>query len=175
MKRLMFIGLFGLSSLALARTPSQELFTIARDADCSSGSMCMQVTESGQFTMHYDMTDPLTTTSREGLQVYSPYIEIANSNGGMMDLNIMSIKITASDQLAGDWNTGTVALQVLDRHDNWVDMAQWSAAVGDDIYIMFLGHSPISSPLVQGVKKIRLKAANGTTAFTIGMLQLTAY
>ena len=42
------------------------------------------------------------------------------------------------------------------------------------IYVIFNGHNA-QSPLVRGVRAIRLTGANGTTAFRIGMMNLTAY
>ena len=54
--------------------------------------------------------------------------------------------------------------------------AQWSSWVGSPmgIYVIFNGQNA-QQPVVHGVRAVRLTGVNGTTAFRVGMMNLTAY
>ncbi|HSP96699.1 MAG TPA: hypothetical protein VL049_05580 [Candidatus Dormibacteraeota bacterium] len=62
-----------------------------------------------------------------------------------------------------------------DTAGNWSYVTQWSTTIGSTkgIYVLFNGRN-MASPLVRGVRAIRLSGINGATAFRIGMLNLTA-
>ena len=167
----------GLCVLAFSNTAFsvEETFTTAGPRDCSAVLYCQQNTADGLFTLNYEPTYPPSGPSRKGFKVRQPAVEISNANGGPLDLSIMQISLIGSNAYNGVNFIGAVQLEVEDDLGNWTYLTQWSSYIGaSGIYVIFNGASP-GSPLVKGVRAVRLTGVNGTTAFNIGMMNLTAH
>lgn len=175
MKRFISILFLLASPVTLAATGTRETFTSAREVDCSAVSYCTQVTTDGLFKLTFEATDSLSSASKQGFLVHAPSIEIANANGGLLDLNIMAASILTSDRIMDGIGIGAILLEVQDAQGQWTTVTQWSSSVGYGIYVLFNGINPWVQPLVHGVKAIRFHGVNGTNAFRLGMLHLTAY
>jgi len=164
-----------LVATAASAHATQETFTTAGPLDCSSIAYCVQKTADGLFTLEFIPTYPTSAPSPSGFNVNEPAIEVYNANGGLLDLNIMQISLTGSNAYNGVNFLGAIQLEVQDTAGHWSYLTQWSTyiASGKGIYVMFNGRN-LASPLVRGVKGIRLSGINGATAFRMGMLNLTA-
>ena len=164
-----------LVAFATSAYATQETFTTAGALDCSSVASCVQNTADNLFTLEFIPTYPTSAPSATGFNVNEPAIEVSNANGGLLDLNIMQVALTGSDFYNGITFLGAIQLEVQDTAGNWSYVSQWSTNISSTkgIYVMFNGRNA-ASPLVRGVKKIRLSGINGATAFRIGMLNLTA-
>lgn len=175
MKRIA-IAIALLVATATGAYATQETFTTAGPLDCSSVAYCVQKTTDNLFTLEFIPTYPTSAPSATGFNVNEPAIEVYNANGGLLDLNSMQISLTGSNFYNGVNFLGAIQLEVKDSAGNWSYLTQWSTYIGSSkgIYVMFNGRN-MSSPLVQGVKGIRLTGINGATAFRVGMLNLTAH
>jgi hypothetical protein len=160
---------------ASAAHATQETFTTAGPLNCTAVSECVQNTSDNLFTLRFIPTYPTSAPSATGFNVNEPAIEVANANGGLLDLNGLQISLTGSDFYNGANFLGAVQLEAQDSAGNWSYLTQWSTYVGSakGIYVLFNGKN-LSSPLVRGVRAIRLSGINGATAFRIGMLNVTA-
>ena len=154
----------------------QETFTDAGPLDCSAVKSCTQVTSDGLFRMKFVPTWPTTGPSPDGYLVNEPTVVISNANGGLMDLNILSLALTGSKAWNGVNFIGAVRLDVQDAGGTWSSPVQWSTWIGAPlgVYVVFNGRTP-QGPLVQQVKAIRLVGVNGATMYRLGMLNLTAH
>lgn len=170
------IAIAVLVATAASAYATQETFTTAGALDCSSVAYCKQKTTDNLFTLEFIPTYPTSAPSATGFNVNEPAIEVYNANGGLLDLNSMQISLTGSDFYNGVNFLGAIQLEVQDTAGNWSYLTQWSTYIGSSkgVYVTFNGRN-LSSPLVRGVKAIRLSGINGATAFRIGMLNLTAY
>ncbi|MBI3772980.1 MAG: hypothetical protein HY272_09805 [Gammaproteobacteria bacterium] len=154
---------------------AQETFTTAGPLDCTAVIYCVQNTSDNLFTLKFVPTYPTSAPSATGFNVNEPSIEVSNANGGLLDLTIMQVSMTGSNAYNGMNFIGAIMLEVQDSLGNWSYASQWSTYIGSKgIYVMFNGRNA-SSPLVKGVKAIRLTGVNGATAFRIGMMNLIPY
>jgi len=167
---------FALLFVSLSANAVQETFTTAGPLDCTAVIYCKQNTTDNLFTLTFVPTYPTSAPSSTGFNVNEPAIEISNANGGLMDMTIMSVTLTGSNFYNGMNFLGAIQLEVKDALGNWTYLTQWSTYISStkSIYVMFNGRNP-TSPLVKGVRAIRLTGINGATAFKIGMMNLTAY
>jgi hypothetical protein len=165
-----------LAGLSLPARAVQETFTDAGPLDCTAVKSCVQTTTDGLFRMRFVPTFPTTGPSASGYDVKEPALQISNANGGLMDLNIMSLTLTGSKAYNGAQFIGAVRLDVQDAAGTWSTATQWSTWIGSPqgVYVVFNGHSP-QAPLVQQVRAIRLVGVNGATMFRLGMMNMTAY
>jgi hypothetical protein len=153
----------------------EEAFTTAGPRDCTAVLYCQQNTSDGLFTLTYEPTFPFSGPTRKGFKVQQPAIEISNANGGPLDLSIMQVSLTGSNVFNGVSFIGAVQIEVEDDLGNWTYLTQWSSYIGaNGIYVIFNGANP-ASPLIKGVRAVRLTGVNGATAFRIGMMNLTAH
>lgn len=154
----------------------QETFTTAGPLDCTAVNYCKQNTADNQFTLTFKPTYPTSAPSSTGFDVNQNSIEISNATGGLMDMSIMSVTLTGSKVYNGSNFLGAIRLEVQDELGNWSYLTQWSTYISSskNIYVIFNGQNQ-SSPLVKGVRAIRLTGVNGATAFKIGMMYLNAY
>jgi hypothetical protein len=164
-----------LIAVATSAHATQETFTTAGPLNCTAVSFCAQNTSDNLFTLAFVPTYPTSAPSATGFNVNEQAIEISNATGGLLDLNGMQIALTGSDFYNGVNFLGAIQLEVQDSAGNWSYLSQWSTYVGSSkgIYVLFNGRNA-ASPLVRGVRAIRLSGINGATAFRIGMLNLTA-
>jgi hypothetical protein len=164
-----------LLAAAVSAHATQETFTTAGPLNCTAVSYCVQNTSDNLFALKFVPTYPTSAPSTTGFNVLEPAIEVYNANGGLLDLNVMQVALTGSSFYNGMNFLGAIELDAQDAAGNWVYLTQWSTYVGSSkgIYVMFNGRN-MSSPLVQGVRGIRLVGVNGATAFRIGMMNLTA-
>ena len=164
-----------LAALSLSASATQETFVDAGPLDCSRIKTCLQTTSDGLFTLRFKPAYPWSAPSAQGFDVRQNAIELRNANGGLLDLGVMSVSLTGSNAYNGNNFIGAIALDVQDASGLWQPAGQWSSWVGSPlgIYVMFNGHNS-QSPLIQGVRAVRLTGVNGTTAFRIGMMNLTA-
>lgn len=169
-------ALIGMALLAQPAHAVQETFTDAQPLDCSAVKSCSQLTTDGLFRLRFAPTWPTSGPSALGYDVKEPQLVITNANGGLLDLNIMSLALTGSKAWNGMNFIGAVRLDVQDAAGTWSSPAQWSTWIGSPqgVYVVFNGHSP-QGPLVQGVRALRFTGVNGATMFRLGMLNLTAY
>lgn len=172
------VAIAGLALLVTATGAhaTQETFTTAGPLNCTAISECVQNTSDNLFTLSFVPTYPTSAPSPSGFNVNEQAIEVRNPNGGLLDLNGMQIALTGSDFYNGVTFLGAIQLEVQDASTGaWAYVTQWSTTVGSSkgIYVLFNGRNA-SSPLVRGVRAIRLSGINGATAFRIGMLNLTA-
>jgi hypothetical protein len=165
-----------LASASVAALAVQETFTTAGPRDCSAVAYCLQNTGDNLFTLDYAPTRPMSGPSATGFNVRSNVVEIYNANHATLDMSIISLAITRSNVFNGTNYIGAIQLEVQDASANWTYLTQWSSYVGSPsgIYVTFNGHNP-QSPLIKGVYGLRLTGVNGTTAFRIGMANLTAH
>ena len=165
-----------LLATAVSAHATQETFTTAGPLDCSAVSYCVQNTADNLFTLKFVPTYPTSVPSATGFVVNEPAIEVSNANGGLLDLSIMQVALTGSNFYNGMNFLGAIELDAETAAGSWVYVTQWSTYIGSSkgIYVMFNGRN-LSSPLVQGVRAIRLVGVNGATAFRMGMLNLTAH
>lgn len=172
-KIVMCIAMLAVAGSAYA---TQETFTTAGALDCTAVTSCVQNTSDNLFTLVFVPTYPTSAPSPTGFNVNEQAIEISNANGGLLDANSMQITLTGSDFYNGMNFLGAIQLEVEDSAGTWSYLTQWSTYVGSSkgIYVMFNGRN-MSSPLVRGVRALRLSGINGATAFRIGMLNLTAH
>lgn len=154
----------------------QETFTTAGPLDCTAVLYCKQNTTDGLFTLTFKPTYPTSTPTATGFDVRQKVIEVSNANGGPMDLNIMQVSLTGSDFYNGINFIGAIQIEVKDALGNWKYLTQWSTFISPTkgIYVMFNGRT-MTSPVIKGVRAVRLTGVNGATAFKIGMMNLTAY
>jgi hypothetical protein len=83
------------------------------------------------------------------------------------------LSVDQSDFFNGAFYVGSVMLSTQDQNGVWTDRAVWSMKVGaTPKYILLNGYNP-SQPAVKNAKAIRFSALNGTTRFTINMLNAT--
>jgi hypothetical protein len=88
----------------------------------------------------------------------------------------MQVVLTGSNFYNGVNFIGAIQLETQDALGNWSYVSQWSTFIASSkgIYVMFNGRNS-ASPLVKGVKAVRLTGVNGATSFRIGMMNLTAH
>lgn len=165
-----------LLAIATAAQATQETLTTAGPLDCTAVTTCVQNTADNLFTLRFVPTYPTSAPSTSGFNVVEPAIEISSASGGLLDLNILQISLTGSNFYNGMNFLGAIELDVQDGAGNWIYATQWSTWIGSSrgIYVMFNGKNA-SSPLIRGVRAIRLVGVNGATAFRIGLLNATAY
>ncbi|MFZ2990041.1 hypothetical protein [Ideonella sp.] len=165
-----------LGSLALTASAVQETFTDAGVLDCSAITVCKQSTSDQLFQLRFKPVYPWSTPDVNGFEVRQNTVEIRNANGGLIDLGIMAVSLTGSSSYNGMNFIGAIRMDALNTAGKWVTVSQWSSSVGSPsgIYVVFNGHAT-NAPLVQGVRAVRLVGVNGTTAFRVGMMNLTAY
>ena len=161
--------------MATGAYATQETLTSAGPLNCTAVSECVQNTTDNLFTLTFIPTYPTSAPSPTGFNVNEQAIEVSNANGGLLDLNGLQITLTGSDFYNGATFIGAVQLEAQDSVGTWSYLTQWSTYIGSSkgIYVLFNGKT-MSSPLVRGVRAIRLTGINGATAFRIGMLNLTA-
>ncbi len=159
-----------------AASAVQETFTDAGPLDCSRVKVCLQDTSDQLFTLRFAPAYPWSAPSPAGFDVREKTIEVRNANGGPIDLNIMSVSLTGSSAYNGAQFIGAIRLDVQDSAGAWTTASQWSSWIGSPtgIYVIFNGQNP-QSPWVVGVRSVRLVGVNGTTAFRLGMMNLTAH
>jgi len=159
-----------------AASAVQETFTDAGALDCSRVQVCLQDTGDQLFTLRFKPAYPWSAPSPTGFDVREKAVEVRNANGGLFDLNIMSVSLTGSSAYNGTQFIGAIRLDVQDAGGAWTTASQWSSWIGSPagIYVIFDGRNP-QSPWVRGVRALRLVGANGTTAFRLGMMNLTPY
>ena len=164
-----------LLAAASAAQATQETFTTAGPLNCTAVSVCVQNTTDNLFTISFVPTYPTSAPSATGFTVNEQAVEFTNANGGLLDLNGMQVSLTGSDFYNGVNFLGAIQLEKQDANGNWSYVTQWSTWIASSkgIYVLFNGRNA-QSPLVRGVKAIRLSGINGATAFRIGMLNLTA-
>ena len=164
-----------LAALSLPAAAVQETFTEAGPLDCSAIKACQQATSDGLFQLRFKPVFPWSAPSPQGFEVREKSVELRSASGGLLDLGSMSDSLIGSSAYNGANFIGALKLEVQDASGVWQTASQWSSWVGSPtgIYVVFNGHNA-QSPLVQGVKAIRLTGVNGTTAFRIGMMYLTA-
>lgn len=174
MKQYIFAA--ALAALSASALAVQETFTDAGPLDCSPIKTCNQDTSDGLFALRFKPAYPWSAPSPTGFEVREKTVELRNANGGLLDLGSMSVSLTGSSAYNGSNFIGAVRLDVQDAAGTWSSASQWSSYIGSPtgIYVIFNGHNP-QSPLVRGVQAVRLTGVNGTTAFRIGMMNLTAY
>lgn len=174
MKKL--IALFAMLLVSFGAQAVQETFTTAGPLDCTAVLYCKQNTADNLFTLTFKPTYPTSAPSATGFNVNQDAVEISNANGGVMDLSIMSVTLTGSNSYNGFNFLGAIQLEVKDDLGNWKYLTQWSTYISPtkSVYVIFNGRNT-SSPLVKGVRAVRLTGVNGATAFRIGMMYLTAY
>jgi hypothetical protein len=155
---------------------TQETFTTAAALDCTAVTYCVQNTADNLFTLKFVPTYPTSGPSPTGFEVKQPAIEIANANGGLLDLNIMQVSLIGSNVYNGANFLGAVMLETQDTSGVWTYRTQWSTYVASSrgIYVIFNGAN-LQSPQIKNVQAIRLTGVNGATAFRIGMMNLTAH
>jgi hypothetical protein len=165
-----------MAAVPLAAAAVQETFTEARPLDCVAVKTCSQDTGDGLFTLRFRPAYPWSAPSPLGFDVREKAVEIRNANGGLMDLTVMSVSLTGSTAYNGMSFIGAIRLDVQDAAGQWSPASQWSSWVGSPagIYVIFDGRHP-QSPLVRDVRAVRLSGVNGTTAFRIGMMNLTPH
>jgi len=168
------LALLAVSSVGFA---AQETFTTAGPLDCTQVTICTQNTSDGLFSLEFVPTYPTSAPSATGFNVLEPAVEI-HSNGptGLMDLSILSLKLTGSKAYNGQTFIGAIQIETMDAAGVWKYVTQWSTFIGSSkgIYVMFRGLNA-SAPLIKGVRAIRLTGVNGATAFQIGMMTANAY
>lgn len=154
----------------------QETFTDAGALDCSHVKVCLQDTSDQLFTLRFKPAYPWSAPSSTGFDVREKAVEVHNANGGLLDLSIMSVSLTGSSAYNGAQFIGAIRLDVQDAAGTWTTASQWSSWIGSPtgIYVIFDGRNP-QSPWVQGVRAVRLTGVNGTTAFRLGMMNLTPH
>ena len=174
MKTLLLAAALALTTLTASAI--EENFTDAGPLDCGQIKTCRQTTSDQHFTLAFRPAYPWSGPSPAGFEVRQQTIELRNANGGLLDLGIMSVNLTGSSAYNGSTFIGAIRLDVQDAAGAWSPASQWSSWVGSPlgIYVVFSGHNA-QSPLVRGVRAVRLTAVNGATAFRIGMMNLTAY
>lgn len=103
-------------------------------------------------------------------------IEIYNANGALLDLNILQVTLTGSELYNGMNFLGAIRVDAQDTSGNWSYVGQYSTYIGSNkgVYVMFNGKTA-NAPLVRNVQGVRISGINGSTAFRIGMLNLTAH
>ncbi|MEW5754789.1 MAG: hypothetical protein AB1810_00650 [Pseudomonadota bacterium] len=170
------LGFVAAMAVATSAFAVQETFTTAGPLDCTAVLYCVQNTSDNLVTLKFVPTYPTSGPSSTGYNVNEPAIEISNANGGLLDLNIMQITLTGSNFYNGITFIGAIQLETQDSLGNWTYVTQWSTTVSSSkgLYVMFNGRT-LSSPLIKGVKAVRLSGVNGATMFRIGMMNLTAY
>lgn len=153
----------------------QETFTDAGPLDCSLVKVCQQATSDGLFTLRFKPAYPWSGPSPQGFEVREKAVEIRSASGSLLDLGSMSVSLSGSDAYNGSQFIGAVRLDVQAADGTWSTASQWSSWIQSPtgIYVIFNGHNA-QSPLVQGVRALRLSGVNGTTGFRIGMMTLTA-
>lgn len=163
-----------LAALSLPAAAVQETFTDAGPLDCAAIKLCRQSTSDGLFDLRFKPAYPWSAPSPLGFEVREKSLELRAAGGGLLDLGSMSVSLTGSSAYNGLNFIGALRLDVQDASGAWSTASQWSSWVGSPtgIYVVFNGHNA-QSPLVQGVKAIRLTGVNGTTAFRVGMMYLT--
>lgn len=176
MKKFVVLAVLAASFTAFA---IQQTFTTMGAADCSAGTTCNQVTTDGTVTLTFPNGTPLSGPTSSGFWVNAPYVDLsptpAAAPTGTMDMSILVLTINTSTFFNGSFYVGTVVLQEFDAATStWFDVASWSMQTGKSKYILLNGYN-LSQPLVKGQKKLRLLGANGTTAFTINMANITVY
>ncbi len=164
----------GLMGAALPAHAVQETFTDAGALSCRSIKTCTQITSDGLFQLRFKPVYPWSAPSALGFEVRQNAIELRSANGSLLDLGAMSLSLTGSNAYNGSRFIGAVALEVQDAAGVWTHAGQWASWVDSPVgvYVLFTGHNA-QSPLVQGVQALRLKGVNGTTAFRIGMMNLS--
>ena len=165
-----------LASTTGAASAVQETFTDAGALDCSRVQVCVQDTTDQLFALRFKPAYPWSAPSPSGFDVREQGIEVRNANGGLLDLNIMSVALTGSTAYNGMQFIGAIRLDVQDAAGTWTTASQWSSWIGSPtgIYVIFDGRNP-QSPWVQGVRAVRLVGVNGTSAFRLGMMNLTPH
>jgi hypothetical protein len=165
-----------LLAIATGAQATQETLTTAGPLNCSAVTTCVQNTADNLFTLSFVPTYPTSAPSASGFNVNEEAIEISSASGGPLDLNILQISLTGSNFYNGVNFLGAIELDVQDSAGNWTYATQWSTWIGSSrgIYVMFNGRNA-SSPLIRGVRAVRLVGVNGATAFRIGLLNATAY
>jgi hypothetical protein len=93
-----------------------------------------------------------------------------------MKTGFMSVSLIGSSAYNGANFIGALRLDIQDASGAWSTASQWSSWIGSPtgIYVIFNGQNA-KSPVVRGVRAVRLTGAKGTTAFRVGMMNLTAY
>ena len=165
-----------LAAFSLPAAAVQETFTDAGPLDCSAINFCVQDTSDGLFALRFKPAFPWSAPSPSGFEVREKSVELRNPNGGLLDLGSMSVSLSGSTAYNGSRFIGAIRLDVQDAAGTWANASQWSSYIGSPtgIYVIFNGNNP-QSPLVRGVRAVRLTGVNGTTGFRIGMMNLTAY
>lgn len=165
-----------LAAVSLNAAAVQETFTDAGPLDCSLVKTCQQTTSDGLFMLKFKPAYPWSAPSPFGFEVLEKSLEIRNPNGGLLDLSIMSVSLIGSSAYNGANFIGALRLDVQDASGAWATASQWSSWIGSPagIYVIFNGQNA-QSPVVRGVRAVRLTGVNGTTAFRVGMMNLTAY
>lgn len=171
MKKLSFGVALAIATLAAPAFAVQETFTSMLPASCSLTN-CQQTTTDNLLTLGYFTTTPLSGPTPLGFQVVAPFVDIAPADPAkLLTATILSVNITASSNYNGAFYIGSVLLSTQDPVTNqWTDRTSWSMRIGNKpIYVMLNGYN-LTQPKVKGVRAMRLTGINGTTRFTIGML-----
>jgi len=172
-----FFATLALLVASSAPFAAQETFTTAGPLDCTQVTICTQNTTDGLFAIQFVPTYPFSAPSANGFNVGEPAVEIhSNGASGLMDVSILSLKMTGSNFYNGVTFIGAIQIETMDTAGQWHYVTQWSTYIGSSkgIYVMFNGRNA-QSPIIRGVKAIRLTGINGATAFQISMMTATAY
>jgi hypothetical protein len=174
MKRLLAAAAVLFSFTATPAFATQETFTSMQAADCSAGATCTQDTLDNLLQLSFAATSPLSGPTSTGFQVNAPFVDItANDPSKLLSASIVVLTVNQSTNFNGSFYIGSVMLSTQDTSGVWTDRAVWSMRIGNKPIYVLLNGSNMAQPLVQGVKAIRLSAYNGTTQFTVNMLNAT--
>jgi hypothetical protein len=174
MKRFAAVAAVSLAFLASPAYATQETFTSMAAADCSARTSCVQKTTDNLLSLSYLTSSPLSGPSSTGFQVNAPYVDITAADPAkLLTASIVVLSVNQSSFFNGSFYVGSVMLSTQDQNGVWTDRAVWSMkAGGTSKYILLNGYN-MSQPLVKNVKAMRFSALNGTTRFTVNMLNAT--
>lgn len=153
----------------------QQTFT-TMDAVTCDATTCSQDTTDGTITLAFDNTTPLSGPTPTGFAVRTTEVDILPAAPSTkLDMSILTFTINSSTSFNGSFYYGSVTLQTWNAATStWTNRATWSQRVGTSKYILLNGYNA-QQPKIQNVDSIRLVGANGTTAFTINMANITAH
>lgn len=172
MKKL-FAAVFALAT-SVPALATQETFITMQPADCSAVTVCTQTTTDNLFSLVFGNTLPLSGPSSTGFLVTTDHVDIYPADPNkLLSLGVLSVNINASTAFNGSFYTGSfdVYTSTDPASNSWTYVTTRSMRLGNKpIYTLFNGRP---YPVINSVKAVRLVGTNGTTLFTVGMINGT--
>ncbi|MDD5036646.1 MAG: hypothetical protein PHE55_18050 [Methylococcaceae bacterium] len=158
-----------LFSASFSAFATQETFTTMQPVFCSA--VCSQTTTDNLFSLVFANTTPLSGPTPSGFLVATDHVDIYPADPNkLLSLGVLSVNINASTTFNGAFYIGSfdVYTSTDPASNNWTYVTTRSMRLGNrPIYTMFNGRP---YPVINNVKAVRLVGTNGTTMFTVGMI-----